>query len=205
MPSLAAAAWWHRVASGSEDPVDRLLLDVIAAADAYERTAGFLQQAFEGLVWALKQRGGRARSDVVLNDARLHQHLTRTGTGLGRVIPLLDRAIAQLRAQPALDRIELIEPLAQLREDAAAGRGSERDLAETVLRRHEQVQRAKRKIPWIDRESHWTLMPGEARVDPEALPIWQGSYLHPFKIPNAYSLLGDLGRVTIQDPNGEEE
>jgi hypothetical protein len=193
-----------------DDPLDRLLRDVIVAADAYERTASLLQQAFEGLIWALKQHGGRARPDVLLNDARLHQHLARTGARLGRIIPALDRAIAQLhtqtelRTRPELDPVELIEPLAQLREDAAVSQGP-RDLADTVLRRHDQVQRMKRKASWIDRESHWTLMPGETRVDPEAPPVWQDSYLHPFKIPNAYSLLGGLGQVAIQDPDGEEE
>jgi hypothetical protein len=69
-------------------------------------------------------------------------------------------------------------------------------LIDAVMHRHLRVQQLKRKAPWIEPGVHWTLMPGEHRVEGGTLPNWQNTYLHPFKIPNAYSLLGDLGYVT---------
>jgi hypothetical protein len=45
-------------------------------------------------------------------------------------------------------------------------------------------------------------MPGENRIEIEAPPVWQDTYLHPFKIPNAYSILADLRQVTIGDRDG---
>jgi hypothetical protein len=46
-------------------------------------------------------------------------------------------------------------------------------------------------------------MPGENRVSADAPPVWQDTYLHPFKIPNAYSLLGDLRQVAIEVRDAE--
>lgn len=187
-----------------EDPTDRLIAAVIRAVDAYEQTAALMQQAFDGLVWALKGRGGRARPDVLLEDARLRRHLERTRTGLGKAIPLVERAAEHLRDQPSVDPLQFVEPILRLREDAVEASASMRALADTVLRRHERVQRDKSKAPWIERESHWTLMPGENRVSGDLPPVWQDTYLHPFKIPNAYSVIGDLGQVVVEDRDAEE-
>lgn len=187
-----------------DDPIDRLIADVITAIDAYERTVGLLQQAFEGLIWGLKGRGGRALPEIVLGDVRLHRHLERTRTRLAEAVPLLERAAERLRDQPSVDPPRFIEPLLSLREDAAAGGVSVAALADSVLRRHERVQREKAKAPWIERESHWTLMPGENRVSVDAPPVWQDTYLHPLKIPNAYSILGDLGQVNVEDRSAED-
>jgi hypothetical protein len=186
------------------DPVDRLISDVIAAADSYEQTASLLQQAFEGLIWGLKQRGGRARPEVVIGDQRLNKHLGRTRLALEKTIARLDQAMALLRNQPSLEPALFVEPLARLREDVVAGERSERDLARAVLDRHARVQREKRKAQWIEREAHWTLMPGENRVPGDAPPDFKNTYLHPFKVTNAYALLGDLGRVRLEDRYAEE-
>jgi len=187
-----------------DDPVDRLIADVIAAIDAYERTVGLLQQAFEGLIWALKVRGGRARPEVVLEDARLHRQLERTRVGLATAVSLLERTAERLRDQPSIDPVQFAEPLLRLREDAVSAGTSVPALADTILRRHERVQRDKAKAPWIERESHWTLMPGENRVPGDGPPVRQDTYLHPLKIPNAYSILGDLRQVTVEDRSAEE-
>ncbi len=187
-----------------DDPTDRLIAAVIAAVDAYEQIAALLQQAFDGLVWALKARGGRARPDALIEDARLRRHLEKTRNGLGRALPLLERAADGLRDQPSVDPSQFVEPILRLREDAMEANTSVRALADTVLRRHERVQREKAKAPWIERESHWTLMPGENRVGGDSPPVWQETYLHPFKIPNAYSVLGDLGQVVVEERDAEE-
>ncbi len=187
-----------------KDPVDRLISEVIGAADAYEQTASLLQQAFEGLIWGLKQRGGRARPEAVLGDQRLNKHLGRTRLALGKTVARLDQAMALLRNQPSLDAALFVEPMARLREDVVAAERSERDLAQAVLDRHARVQREKRKAQWIEREAHWTLMPGENRVSSDAPPDFRDTYLHPFKVSNAYALLGDLGRVRLEDRYAEE-
>jgi hypothetical protein len=58
---------------------------------------------------------------------------------------------------------------------------------------------------WIERDAqHLTLMPGFGDSSEEPW-TFDGSYLHPFRVTNAYSLLGDLGRVEIEVQNGEEE
>jgi len=186
------------------DPVDRLIAGVIAAIDAYERTVGLLQQAFEGLIWALKMRGGRARPEVVLEDPRLHRHLERTRVGLAEVVSSLERVAERLRDQPSIDVPQFVEPLLRLREDAVAAGASVPALVDRVLRRHERVQRDKTKAPWIERESHWTLMPGENRVSGDGPTVRQDTYLHPMKISNAYSILGDLRQVTVEDRSAEE-
>lgn len=187
-----------------KDPIDRLIGDVITAADSYEQTASLLQQAFEGLIWALKHRGGRATPETVLGDERLNRHLGRTRLALGKTVPRLAQAMSVLRNQPSLDTAQFVEPLARLREDVVSGSGCERDLAQAVLDRHARVQREKAKAQWIEREACWTLMPGENRVSGDAPPVWKDTYLHPFKISNAYAMLRDLGRVRLEDPDAEE-
>lgn len=187
-----------------DDPTDRLIASLIATVDAYEQTSSLLQQAFDGLVWALKARGGRARPDALIEDARLRRHLEKTRNGLSRFVPLMDRSIEGLRSEPSLDPIQLVEPILRLREDAVAASASTPALADMVLRRHERVQNDKAKAAWIERGAHWTLMPGENRVSAEAPPVWQDTYLHPFKIPNAYSILGDLRQVAVEVPDVQE-
>lgn len=177
------------------DPADHLIAAVITAVDAYEQISALFQQVFDGLVWALKVRGGRARSEDIIEDSRLRHHLEKTHTRLIRALPLLERATAGLQDQPSVDSTQLVEPILRLRENAILASASVPDLAKVVLCRYERVQREKEKVPWIECESHWTLMPGENRMDSDSPPVWQDTYLHPFKIPNAYSILGDLGQV----------
>ncbi len=186
-----------------DSPIDRLIGAAIAAADAYEQTAGLLQQVFDSLIWALKLRGGRARPADVMGDARLRKHLEKTRVELQKAVPILDRTAEVLARQPSVSAPQVVEPLRQARDDASSAIASLQALTDTVLRRHERVQKDKRKAPWIECESSWTLMPGEHRVDGESPPAWQGAYLHPFKIANVYSLLGDLKQVSVGNRHGE--
>lgn len=185
-----------------DDANDRLIAAVIDAIDSYERSTGLLQQAFDGIVWGLKQRGGRSRPDVLLADPRLRRHLEKTAAALSKFVPVLEGVARGLRDQPLVNSTQLVEPIARLREDVVEASVSASVLADAILRRHERIQKGKSKPPWIERDSFWTLMPGENRVDGESPPIWQDKYLHPFKIPNAYSMLSDLREVTIEGRDG---
>ena len=187
-----------------KDHVDSLIADVISVADTYEQTTSLLQQAFEGLIWGLKHRGGRATPKVVLGDDRLNRHLGQTRVALSKTVPRLDQAMNLLHNQPSLDKAQYVEPLARLREDVVAAGTSEVALAQAVLNRHARVQREKAKAPWIESEAHWTLMPGENRVSGDAPPVWKDTYLHPFKVSNAYAILRDLGRVRLEDQDAAE-
>jgi hypothetical protein len=105
----------------------------------------------------------------------------------------MDAAIAAMREDPELDKPALKEPMVRLREDAVAARGSTLALIETVMARHERVQHDKRKAAWVERsDASWTLMPG---FGVEGLPNYEGTYLHPFRIVNAYSMLSDVGLI----------
>jgi hypothetical protein len=188
----------------SGDGVDRIIADAIVAIETYEQVAALLQQAFDGLIWALKHRGGRATLQTLLADARLSQPLERTRQGLTRRLPDFHLALDRLRQQPVLSPPELVEPLARFGEDSVTGIESTGALADTVLRRHERIQHEKRKGVWIEREAHLTLVPGDHRVGGDSPPVREGSYLHPMKIENAYAILGDLGRVSLKLSDAEE-
>lgn len=186
------------------EPTDRLIAAVIEAIDCYEEIAGIFQQTFEGMIWGLKSRGGRARPETVIDDDRLRPQFERTVASVTRMIPRIDRSMEQLRNQPSIDPLHLVNPMIRVRDDMVVASGSTVDLTTCVLRRHERVQREKRKAPWIERESHWTLLPGENRVAADAPPVRQDAYLHPFKIPNAYAMLADLRQVAVEVPDAEE-
>ncbi|NOJ81443.1 hypothetical protein [Myxococcus xanthus] len=184
----------HAVAPalGSE-PVDRLLRATIDMSSAYEDLTGLLQQAFDAIRWTLVLMGGRATPQAVLGHPVTKAQLARTVVELRRVIPEFTAARKTLSQQPSI-RPELLDALDRLQTDAT-GCGAPDTLAETVMSRHHRVQKAKRKADWVDRDSHWTLMPGFG-ISGEAPPSYQGSWMHPFRVMNAYSALSDLGKVS---------
>jgi len=187
-----------------DESTDRVLAAAIESIDVYEQMCGLLQQAFDSLVWALKVNGGRARPEVIVGDARLGCHLTETINGLTKAVSNVDRGAERLRAEPSIDPTQIIEPLLRLREDAVAASRSVAALTETVLRRHERVQKDKGKMPWIEQESQWTLVPGDNRVPADGPLTWHDTYLHPFKIANAYSILRDLRQVAVEVDDAEK-
>ncbi len=189
----------------TEDPVDRRIAALTAAADAYEQTSSCLQQAFDGVVWSLVHHGGRAAGNTVLADARLRRHLEKTRGGLVPSNSKLRASVEGLRGEPSVFAGELVEPLERLSDDATEAAVSADALANTVLRRHERVQKGKNKACWIERNERWTLMPGDYRANGPAPPVWEGTYLHPFKIQNAYSMLRELQLVKIEDGDARED
>jgi hypothetical protein len=103
---------------------------------------------------------------------------------------------------PALARPELTGPLVQLRDDLVTGLGSPSAFLEALARRHERVQRRKRKRPWFERGFCWTLRPGFGGGDQP--PAHGSAFLHPFRVVNAYALLVGLGEVSVEATDGED-
>jgi hypothetical protein len=185
------------------DPVDRVICAASFAVHVYETASAWMQQAFDGALWGLKQLGGRASPGSLLKHSLVGQSLERVRAGLKAGLGPLDAAVRQLRECSELNRAELIEPILQLREDAASAVTSAGTFLETLALRHERVQREKRKGAWIDRDNKWTLLPGFG-VEGETPPAYTAVYVHPFRVVNVYSLLTDFGETAPEETDGEE-
>jgi len=185
-----------------DGPVDVMLGAAIKAINAYETVVALLQEVFDGLLWVLSHGSARSHPDTLLADPRLVAQVRRVSGALAGAVASLGRAIEEMRAIPALDDPALAASLVQFCDDAWLSGPSEQTLIEAVLARHERVQREKGKAPWIDRGREWTLLPGFGIADAEP-PVHVDAYLHPFRIPNAYSILADLGQVPKERGNGE--
>jgi len=185
-------------------PEDLAIAALLETIDSYEQVSGLFQQAFDGINWALKRRGGRAQPEAISGDPRLARHLERTAVGLRRAVPRLDAIGRLLTTIPALCSSDLLVPLQTIRDEACQAVQSRAHLLDVLLARHERVQGEKRKSPWIDRDGQWTLMPGFG-FDGEDLPLYSAVYLHPFRVRNMYSFLADLGRVRMEVDDGETE
>lgn len=175
---------------GSE--ADLQLRVVVNAIEAFEQVASLLQSAFDTLRWSLSSRGAAPASGVA-GDATAPKALERTRKRIGGAVASLDQILSQANTTPCFD-YDALEPLRQLREDANQGRLSTEHLVEAVLGRHRRVQRDKRKGCWIESGPRLTLMPGFG-LDDDAPPSYDGVYLHPFRVLNAYAMLTDLGEV----------
>lgn len=182
-------------------PLDRTIATTIAAIDAYETTCALFQQAFEALIWGLQTRGGRAAPTALLEDGRVARLLRSTCAALPRRVTAMDAAISRVQGLARPDVTVLAEPLSLIRDECTAALGSPTALIETIMTRHERVQRDKRKATWIDRDAKWTLNPGFG-IGGDAPPNHEGKYLHPFRIANAYSLMDRVGRVSARRSDG---
>jgi hypothetical protein len=185
------------------DPTDRVIDAVCFAAFVYETAAVWMQQGFDAILWGLKQLGGQATPDALLASAVVRSSLKRVCAGLKCGLRSLHTAVARLQERSELSTEELIGPIHRLREDAAAGAPSPADMLNLLLLRHERVQRQKRKGPWIDRDKRWTLLPGFG-LGGELPPEYGPTFIHPFRIVNAYALLSELGEVSLELSDGED-
>lgn len=188
----------------SEDEVDRRIHYAIGIIDAYEQVAGYLQSVMQGLLWGLTHRGGRATQTEVVTD--LAPHLAHARTGLRTAGNRLEKQLEGWEGQPQLHDAVDHDRLKELLSDAQAGLAGESPLVENVLARHERIQRQKKKGFWIERDDpQLTLMPGYGD-NSEAPSAYDGAYLHPFRVTNAYSFLADLKRISkVEVPDAEEE
>jgi len=183
-----------------DDAVDTAMKHVLDGVEAFESTSGFLQSAFDTLRWSLSSRGAAHLRDV-LADGRVQKNLDRLRRRLPAASSALGVAMSELGSEPMVGR-DVLQPLRQLQEDAQRGSESVAMLVDAVLDRHDRVQKEKRKGRWIERGDALTLMPGFG-FDDEQPPFYVGLYLHPFRVVNAFSLLGDLGIVRrIADVEG---
>ena len=187
------------------EEVDRLIQYTVRLIESYEQVSGLMEAVFRGLIWALSHRGGLSTLEDLLGDAALASHLASTKRKLPRAATQFQSLMAQISENPqVLDAINH-ERLDQLVQDTMDGIATERNLVEMVMERHRRVQEQKRKGVWIEQDHpYWTLMPGFG--DSSDAP-WRhdGSYLHPYRVSNAYSFLSDLGKVRgIEVSDGEE-
>ncbi|HND51598.1 MAG TPA: hypothetical protein PLV92_04345 [Pirellulaceae bacterium] len=188
------------------DQQDKEIGFAIALIDAYEQVSGALEAAFRGLLWALTRRGGRGTAADLLGDTMLTGPLASTRKRLATASARLHAGLADLQAHPHVRESVSAERLDQLLQDARRGESDVRALAESVMTRHVRVQQQKRKGIWIEQDrQYWLLQPGFGD-NADSPPSFDGAYLHPYRISNAYSLLKDLGKVQkIKVPDGEEE
>jgi hypothetical protein len=185
------------------DPADRVIRVANFAIHVYETAAVRMQEAFDGALWGLRQLGGSAAPAKLFAQPGLRRSLERARAALQTGLRALDEAVSRLQGLTELNRPDLIGPIVRLREDAADAAASPAALLDTLARRHERVQREKRKGPWIDRERSWVLLPGFG-VGGDLPPEYGPVYIHPFRVVNVYSLLTDLGELPPEDSDGEE-
>ena len=191
----------------SEDySVDRSIDYAIGLIDAYEQVSGQLEAVMRGLLWAITHRGGRANPVELVSDPTLAPRLSQARRELHPATRKLEAQLGELTQYPQVQHEIDFNRIDQLLEDARIGLDGEKQLVDQVMERHIRVQQQKKKGVWIERnEPNWTLIPGFGDTDEEP---WahDGTYLHPFRVTNAYSFLADLGRVRrIEVRDGEEE
>lgn len=185
-----------------EDRVDRLIGGIGFVAPIYEMASGWLQQGLDAVLWGLKHLGGSASPGKLLAQTPTRMSLEDAREALRNESPAMDKALERLQETPKLD-LSLTGPLVRLRDDILTGLDSPEAFLETLMARHERVQREKRKRAWIDRNSHWILQPGFG-IDGDQPPVHGHAFLHPFRIHNAYALLAGLGEVDLETHDGEE-
>lgn len=184
----------------STDEVDKVLDILFATIDAHEECSSLLLSAFDTIRWALSSKGTLTESQL-LADNTVTKNLERARKALAKELVGLERAIVRVDAEPTIDR-KLLAPLQQMRSDVGAAATSVESLLSTLLDRHKRVQKDKRKGEWIERGPNLTIMPSFGF--PDDPPNYSGQYLHPFRITNAYAMLGELGVVKVGLDEEEE-
>ncbi|MBA3405872.1 MAG: hypothetical protein H0U13_14525 [Gemmatimonadaceae bacterium] len=184
----------------STDPVDKVLDILFDTIEAHEECSSLLLGAFDTIRWALSSKGTLTEAQV-LADKTVTKNLERARKTLAKELVDLERAIARVEAEPTIDR-KIIAPLQQMRSDVGAAVTSPEALLSTLLDRHRRVQKEKRKGEWIERGPKLTIMPSFGF--PDDPPNYSGMYLHPFRISNAYAMLGELGVVKVGRDEEEE-
>lgn len=190
----------------SNDPLDCEIRYAIRLADAYEQVGGHLESVMRGLLWGLTHHGGRAAPSELLSDPMLSSHVAKARSCLKTSVSELQAAIGDFCHHPEIQQSLDVDRLDQLLQDAQAGLAGEEPLMNHVMERHNRVQQQKKKGVWVERDpTNWTLIPGFG--DSSEAP-WKhdGTYLHPFRVTNAYSFLADLDRIPRTEVlDGEEE
>jgi hypothetical protein len=184
------------------NPDDRTLALAIELADAYERTACLMQTGFDGLRWSLTRHGGQASREQLAGDPQLSDNFGHVVQELGIVSAALRTAIKKAGDEPRIVDHCGVDPLNEMADDAESASQGILPMLGALMARHERVQKAKRKGMWIDMGDRWVLLPGFGLADSDP-PVYEDTFVHPFRIPNAYALLGELGQVRLEVPDGE--
>jgi len=171
-----------------EDKSIKLTIHLI---DAYEHIAYLLEAAFNGLLWGLTVRGGRARSDELVADQQLQPFFQSLCQPLLRATESLRECIEKIPDDPCISDSIPVVRFDTLVSQAAAAAINPKSLVEIVLKRHQDVQKAKNKGMWIDLGEEWILIHDYDKNDNESL-MRKIKYLHTFRVPNAYSFLGEM-------------
>jgi hypothetical protein len=188
--------------SVNEREEDRVIDLTIRLADAYERVTSLLETAFNSLRWGLTRRGGQARPAELEADKQLQPVLRSVCQQLPESAQLLRDLIERIPTVPQVGDINPIEPLDVIAFQALTGAENQTRLIETIMTRHRDVQGSKGKGMWIETGDWWTLMPGFGFAS-EGPAQTEVIYLHTFRVPNAYSFLGELGLSGVEVPDGE--
>lgn len=162
----------------------------------FEDLAAAWQDGFDALLRGLRSEGGQARAAIVIARASIPL-MGAAGRARGIARRIVDEGLhTQVPGfAPAAG------PLLEASRDATL---TAEDMAARVLKRHVEVQRDRKRSPWIDAGDVWSLVraPGESE-DAEGGSGQERSYMHPFRITNVYSMLADLGLVRWEDADGE--
>lgn len=190
---------------GSKQEEDRVIHLNIRLANAYERIAGLLEHAFNGIRFALTRRNGYATLDELQAHPSLQPLLRSVGSQLPKVAHRLRELIQEISTVPQIADLNPIEPLEELASEALKASEGPDCLIRTLMTRHRRVQNEKGKGPWIDcleSTKKYVLLPGFGLDVDKAPPVTDG-YLHPFRVQNAYRFLSDLRKVRLKAPDEE--
>jgi len=185
-----------------EHKEDRVIELTVHLADAYEEVASLLEAAFNGLLWGLTHRGGQAEPAELEADVHLLPVFRSICQQLPPSARRLQYLVVKIPSVPQVQDLNPIPPLDGLASQALSAAESPARLIETVISRHRDVQNPKRKGMWIELGERWTLLPGFGWAA-DAPPKPEVVYLHTFRVPNAYSFLGELGLAGMEVPDGE--
>ena len=182
--------------------VDAHINIAIRTIDVYEQFSELFGAAFDFVLSELLASGGSAPQEQLLKKAKLNTIFKQLSARLVQVVPLIRGLLPMLVSGVFVDQ-RIPELMTEVLKDAECGAASVGGLFESVLSRHERVQRDKRKLTWVDRSSSLTLMPGTPVSD----ELWHNqpaAFIHPYRVVNAYSLMLDLkllkgGRASGQD------
>lgn len=188
--------------SPSERQEDRAIEFGIRLADAYEQVASLLETVFNGFLWGLTRRGGQASPEELQADRQLRPVFQSVCRQLRTSGQRLSEMIEKISSLPQVADLNPIEPLEELATEALSAAEGAAHLIEVVMARHRRVQNSKGKAMWIDMSDRWTLLAGFGCSTEAPLQPPEG-YLHPFRVPNAYSFLGELGLRGVGVPDGE--
>jgi transposase len=181
---------------------DRVIDLTIRLADAYEQVASLLEAAFNGLLWGLTRRSGQAKPGELQADRQLQPVFQSVCRQLPRSTRLLRELVERIPTIPQVGDLNPIEPLDTLISEALTAAEGPSQLVGVLISRHRNVQNAKSKGMWIEPGERWTLMPGFGLAT-DGPPQPEIAYPHTFRVPNAYSFLGELGLSGVEVTNEE--